>query len=591
VRRWLSLVLIAAVVISACGEIDPAQHEWCHIYDLDDPMLNLFIDHGEQIPGGGILGEYVGDGNYFYQFEIIEPFNVFPDAMEVRFERGYIAQYNVTVRLPQGTAFGHDISVMAGVGLAPGQAAANYPVTFEFNESDPVGDDRITVQFYTNGDMVISEIAVYGRGVSPYGYTECGNLAATNTPIDQPPTETVVATPTNTPVPSITNTPTITLTPTITNTPQVCQWIRDSSLSSTVSLHNGTSTGGSYTWIQLATLLHVWSGMPSSPFSGGYYVDNFRFRYASWDNTSNNATSATVTFRDSSNATISTYTWNPYLGGWLRGIGGAVATVGSRSYADLTTVTFQSTAGNGGKGFYLTYIEVLVCPNPDPTPTPTPSPTPTNTNTPSFITNTPSSIPPTRTPVPSATRTLTPTNLPPIASPTPYTPPPTWTPMNTLPVPTELPTRTLIPHSTALGTVTAEATFPVPGFGTGAPDITAVSTAPSLGTLEAVDGHSDIYNLLSTAVVEVNDLPGDLTGYVPDPDITPMIGYAKWFLSCSSLYEILGQNVGTMACHAAVGVTLIVIMSSVFIALKIITLVMKFAIWIFHQIRDIIPLV
>jgi hypothetical protein len=604
VRRWLSLVLIAAIAIAACTPIDPEGFDWCHIYNLNEPMSNLFIDHGgqETLLMGGIYGEYVGDGNYLYQFEIIEPFNVYPAAMEITYTRAFEGNLQtVQPRLPQGTAFGHDISPIYQTGLLMDQQIASYPFEIDYNEENPVGDDRITAQFSTYGDMYVNQIAVYGYGVSPYGYTECGDTAATNTPIDQPPTETVIPTATNTPVPSITNTPTQTFTPSATPM-EACEFDWDFSATSggwsATNYPGQPGTWGSYSG--------GWNGTfepmsPSTAWLGALTIErampvdmiitNVEVTISKTNGTFSGTMNEVFYVNGVSKRSTNSMGLNGSYGFGVSGgsvLAGQMIKYGNTYHKDI------SSPFNDSGSLVLTYLKIIgTCPSPTPTPTmtftPSLTPTPTDTNTPSIITNTPGT--PTRTPVPSATRTLTPSPLPPIASPTAFTPFPTWTLENTLPVPTELPTRTLIPHSTALGTVTAEATFPVPGFGTGAPDITAVSTAPALGTLAGVDGHSDIYNLLSTAVVEVNDLPGDLTGYVPDPDITPMIGYAKWFLSCSSLYEILGENVGTMACHAAVGVTLIVILSSVFIALKIITLVMKFAIWIFHQIRDIIPLV
>lgn len=606
-RRWLSIVLVAAIAVTACTPIDPAEHEWCHIYDLGDPMLGLFIDHGGQ-DTVGIYGEWQPEySNYLYQFEIIEPFIVYPDALEVIIERGYNAGTSpaITINEVVGTAFGHDISLLGEGGIAPGWPGAVLPLQIDFNEASPVGDDRITVSFTTYpGELYITQIAVYGRGVSPYGYTECGNAAATNTPVDHMPTETGIPTATNTPVPTITN------TPTMTHTPYPYAWCYAVDFTLTNGFVQRSPSGGVYSpgvgWIR--------SVFPGAP-------DNILF----YSPTSSAASDTVVYYLEIRLSSTPVLFGQMYL---LGGTGSPVPIQWSQPFPNSLTGIFTFSPGQAitsgvvGAGFdplegsvhpswngAVTYVKwqgsgtnpfgVDNC-SPVPTATPTNSPTytPSNTNTPSPLTNTPtqtltpSGTIPSRTPVPTMTRTFTPSPLPPVHSPTPFTPLPTWTMENTLPVPTAPPTRTLIPLATGLGTATMEATYPVPGFGTGVgPDITAAATAVGLGTLEPVDGHSDIYNLLGTAVAELNELPGDMTSYVPDPDISPMLGYAKWMLSCTSLYEILGENAGTMACHATVGILLVVVMAVVYNGLRIIMLVMKFAVWIFMKIRDLIPLI
>jgi len=236
----------------------------------------------------------------------------------------------------------------------------------------------------------------------------------------------------------------------------------------------------------------------------------------------------------------------------------------------IDKIVLQGTGTNPFAGFYCNA----------PTATPTPTPTPTRTHT------------PTVTPLfgggATATRTHTRTPLPAVLSPTPVTvtsAPPSQTPVATN---TPQPTQTLIPLPTAIPSQTTEATYPVPGF-TAAPGATLAGTMIPVGTIEGVGGHSDVVNLLSTAVVEVNNLPGSIRPYVPNPDVTPLLGYVKYFLSCTSIYEALGENVGSMACHSVVGLSLIVILSVVFFSLRIVTLVMKFAVWIIGKIVKAIP--
>lgn len=611
-RRWLSLVLIAAIAIAACTPVDPAEHEWCHIYWLDEPMMGLFIDHGGQ-DGGGIYGEWQPElSNYLYQFEIIEPFMVYPDALEVIVSRSSSVA-NIAINEVEGTAFGHDISLLSGYVMGSGQAYATLTMPIDFDEESPVGDDRITVSFTTfPGELYVEGIAVYGRGVSPYGYTECGDMAATNTPVDIPTQTATLPTPTNTPVPSITNTPTITPTATATV-------FSNCSVEYDFTVHDGGFEAYRYPGGNHPTNTHGawlagvgWQGtFANTSSSGNSYMGALSIRLPNFPQDMT-VTNIEYTYTKTAGNQAPTFVVEQiYAPNFIshRNVRSNTLTSGthnfSLSYPLDTADDFwfihgyhsdQTSPYTASGSFNLTELIITghcIVPSPTPTSTFTPSNTPTSTGTNTPLPGTPATATPTlsRTPVPTATRTLTPTNLPPVQSPTQRTPTITPTFEPSLPAPTAVPTRTLLPPSTAIGTVTAESTFPVPGFGTGAPNITAVSTAPAVGTLSPIDGHSHIYDLLSTAVVEVNDLPGDMTGYVPDPDITPMLAYAKWFLSCTSLNEILGENVGTMACHATVGISLIVILSAVYTSLRIITLVMKFAVWIFMKIRDLIPLI
>jgi hypothetical protein len=141
-----------------------------------------------------------------------------------------------------------------------------------------------------------------------------------------------------------------------------------------------------------------------------------------------------------------------------------------------------------------------------------------------------------------------------------------------------------MPGMTPIVTVTSIGGDPFPG--TGEPFF------PTTGTPGAItEHHGDIYNWLSTAAAEVDNLPGQFTGYVPSPDGTSFFGYAKWVMSCSSAQELLGQTLAPIACHTFVGFTLFIVMMSVYLSIRIISVVLKIVTWVVQQILRLVPLI
>lgn len=600
-KRGLFIALMGVMLLAACdatlGEL-VGTLDWCKVYDFRNDDYGVIFDdegygpNGQWVPGGGLLNDQYGQ----LRFSLTESFTVYPKAVAFQFIRG-LNPGIIHLHNADGQVFGVELPDIPGF-FSP-QIAADQNELFVYrtvkNFESPSGNTIELEAETSTHEFYLASLVVWGDGVSPYGTTDCApGLGSTNTPVDAP-TQTPQPTDTPEPSPTITQTPTETFTPTITPTLPGCKTIRAYDDSETefydypgsyntgaTPVENSGDTFYRYDGAQLPQLFHF-----NDPYPGlNWYVTGFAIR-AGRQSGSNSVLRVQLfqganVMATGSNVNLDNAPYNV-------GNGGRVV---SNSVTPNTVYNVDGFLVDrlSGSISWIGYISITVCPEGHQTPTPTPTYTPTNTftpNVPNTATNTatPSN---TNTARPSATRTPSNTPLPPVASPTAQTPVPSWTTAPSLPPPSPPPTLTLIPQPTAAGSSTALATYPVPVL-TGLPGVTVEATIEVLATIDEVGGHSYIYDLLSTAVVEVNNLPENLEGYIPSPNVSPLMGYAKWFLSCTSIEEILGVNVGTIACHTVVGVSLLIIVSGVVVTVRIITLLVKFAVWIFGKILGLIP--
>lgn len=231
---------------------------------------------------------------------------------------------------------------------------------------------------------------------------------------------------------------------------------------------------------------------------------------------------------------------------------------------------------------------------PSPTPTRTPigweggtlTATRTATRTPIIVatwTARPSNTPlPSFTPLPTLIPTLPPPTLP--ATPTVITATPvTHTPEFSY---TPLPTAVFTPFGTPGGTPWGTPVL----WGTqwGSPVWTPIGPVTDLPPLITAE-YGPIQGFLSTAAAQVNSLPNDISGYVPQVDATSFFGYLKWTISCVSVQELVGQTLSTPVCHAMLGFALNIFLSSVMLTIFIIRILIKFVMWIVGLILKLIP--
>jgi hypothetical protein len=106
---------------------------------------------------------------------------------------------------------------------------------------------------------------------------------------------------------------------------------------------------------------------------------------------------------------------------------------------------------------------------------------------------------------------------------------------------------------------------------------------------------SEIYNFLSTAVANVNALPDDINapggvGITPNEDGSTIFGYAKWMFGFPAK-ELLGTTISPIATHVWVLVVLIVILTTIYLAVNLVTTLIKGVTWIIQQVLRLIPFI
>lgn len=647
-NKWIFLALIAVLILSACGGADsplatpnPDEYDYCYTYEVAgrdftyysnlpayfgftmpgtvpipgyaDPELVFETVETEsgpvsQLVSGGHFNAAMRAGSWITDTGFLTDAS---DAMNVRFwtipnyapPHLAVLQATIEMNVPASVdiqASGNIFGLPVAIDQTYTGTSGNQFFTIH-NDTNTLIDDEINIELQTSGTVAIRSVKIYMRGPAfgvdePALLNECGDPTPTPEPTDTP---TVIPTATSSPTTTLTPSPTFTLTTTPTCDTAVSVDLSGVYTGSTIT---PSASGRLYYQLDLGSTITV---PIVSPWPGyKYKLTSISWRQGSYYNGTTNGYSAEGTIfkiYDQANTQLGTQTNNfpsspnggqrvtatednsPGLNTLANG------TPNTQVNSSYITIQENDWAGLNYTNDELVWIHGLtanLCRGDfvaAPTSTPSGTSTPTSTSTRTA----------TRTPLfggtVTATRTPTQSPLPPIHSPTPVTPTITQTPAPSLPPPTAPPSSTYIPAPTAVGSSTAEATYPVPGFGTGLPGATGVATILPETTLDGIPGHSDVYNLLATAAAEVNNLPSDFRAYVPNPDISPMMGYVKWFLSCTSVQEFLGVNVGTMMCHGIVGISLLLILASVIISVRIITLVVKFAVWVFGKIIGLIP--
>lgn len=108
--------------------------------------------------------------------------------------------------------------------------------------------------------------------------------------------------------------------------------------------------------------------------------------------------------------------------------------------------------------------------------------------------------------------------------------------------------------------------------------------------------HSEVYNFLSTAVANVNQLPEDLTSnngtsLIQNESATQLMSYAKWMFSDVSARELLGETLAPIGINLYLLLTLIVFLTIAWATLRIATLIFRFVLFIVREILRILPFV
>lgn len=606
-QRWLSLALIVVLVLAACDQNEaPPDVAWCYTYDFTEVVpANVTIVTGYHLGGGlGIVTDETGE----LYISISESLYIEVEYVTVYGERGAPDDISLSAG---GSAFGLPVFVD---GVLPFNVD-----TFthtEVREPDVFieAGNSAYLEMQTGGPIVINQIEVGGYGASPFPVNPCSD-----SPTPVPATSTATATETSTPGP--------TFTPTVTDTPDPgAPWICEFDF----TINNGgwLSSKGTYSsgvgWVHadgtnvlapgnnwarevaifrnpdiavtptITEFTMHYTRVAGSSSLGGYMQLVAGDNYVSdvLNATTGNG-SGTHSFGWTGSETRSSIRMLARAGAW-----------NAQTYSGSVTITGATVAGVGILPFYSSY-----CSNLTPTPTPTLTITYTATHTataPHTATRTPIGGPGAGTP----TMTRTPSRTPIIVG--------TWTPVNTstalpsstpipsLPPPTLIPTvitvtpQTYTPENSSTPNPVTGTPFGTPGgtpwgtpvaWGTpwGTPDGTAIVAGTGLPDMRLTPEYGPVYGFLSTAAAEVNSIPGQITGYIPQVDPGPLFGYVKWAASCVSAQELVGQTLSPILCHTIIGVGLNLVLAGIFMSVRIVRLFIKVVNWIMKQILRVIP--
>lgn len=126
---------------------------------------------------------------------------------------------------------------------------------------------------------------------------------------------------------------------------------------------------------------------------------------------------------------------------------------------------------------------------------------------------------------------------------------------------------------------------------------TAIPTSTPVATMDADDiPRNAIYTFLATAAANVNSLPDDVSApdgavVLPDTDGRQVFAYAKWLFSGATAQELLGITFSPVAIHLFAGLTLIVILVSIYLVVNLVVLLIKGVIWIVQQVLRVVPFI
>lgn len=102
---------------------------------------------------------------------------------------------------------------------------------------------------------------------------------------------------------------------------------------------------------------------------------------------------------------------------------------------------------------------------------------------------------------------------------------------------------------------------------------------------------NDAINYLATANANVEDAPEDLTNpgvaVLPQENGNQIFSYAKWLISPTAANEVFGPF-GTLAVHLGAAIALVIFLAIVYFLIFVISLLIRFVIWIIKRILDAI---
>lgn len=125
---------------------------------------------------------------------------------------------------------------------------------------------------------------------------------------------------------------------------------------------------------------------------------------------------------------------------------------------------------------------------------------------------------------------------------------------------------------------------------------TPLASVTPMPTISSGLNNNQVYNYLATAAANVNALPDQLdqpggVAVLPDADAVQIFAYAKWLWSGASTQELLGTTLSPLANSAFVWISLIIVVVTVYLTLKVAITIIKFVVWLIQQALRVIPFI
>ena len=120
----------------------------------------------------------------------------------------------------------------------------------------------------------------------------------------------------------------------------------------------------------------------------------------------------------------------------------------------------------------------------------------------------------------------------------------------------------------------------------------AAQTSTPIPTVPA-----DVANQMATAAAQTNQLPSDIarpsggSSVIPSGDATLLFSYAKWLFSLNTAQELLGQTLAPLGVNLFIILTIVMLLTAVYLAVNLITVIIRFAIWVLNLIWKLLQLI
>jgi hypothetical protein len=105
-----------------------------------------------------------------------------------------------------------------------------------------------------------------------------------------------------------------------------------------------------------------------------------------------------------------------------------------------------------------------------------------------------------------------------------------------------------------------------------------------------------VQDALATAAANTNELPSDISApsgqaVVPSSDAAPLFAYIKWLFSLNTAQELLGRKMAPVAINLFIVMVIVITLTGVYLAINLITLLIRFAVWVLTIVIKIIDLI